>query len=306
MTEFITLILSLHFHFFSKCADLSVYGMHTIEYMRLKYDKDRRTSVYMRVKHPDTVIVLPDTERFKHLTNLTLVKEMDKYMSSESLMKEIYRDVNVNTIFKRFLLEVFIIFVIPLVIIFINLKGSISSLPLWIFRFTLEISRKKYRYTCYIFCCEDYQEEAKQLYDKLLNDNIKVGIILNECDLNRSGRKNSEITADIVKNSACIIFFISPEYLKDNHCNMYHFDPIIENIKSNVISKSNVLLLMHPNAALPEDVDFNLPNIPKLEWRTYSMEAYRRVKNWLPKKVFWFPGIGGIQERFLIKRVAIR
>ncbi|XP_056019971.1 uncharacterized protein LOC125672017 [Ostrea edulis] len=293
---------------FSMCADTSVYGIHTIEYRRLVYDKEKKTLINVTVQHPDTVIVLPDHPYLTETDNSSKFEKVNKVMlqfMSGDLMKEQFQDASHGvSLITRYYLETIAFFVTPWVIyvFFINGNKIGSICP-----YTLELIRKPYRYTCYIFCCdEDKDDVTSQLYNKLLEDNINAGIILNNCEINNPGRNNFEITADIIDNSFCLIFFVTPAYLEDTHCRHYHLIPVMENIKTGTIFSKNVLCIMNENAVFPKDISLNLATVSKVKWETsnYS-QTYRTVKHWLPNEIFRFSGTSFIESFSLSARKKI-
>ncbi|XP_056000061.1 uncharacterized protein LOC130048053 [Ostrea edulis] len=282
---------------FSMCADTTVYGVHTIEYKRLLYDKENKTLINVTVRHPDTIIVLPDHPYLTEMDNHSKFEKVNKLMRqlmSGDLMKEKFQDEShVLSQITRYYIETIAFFITPLVLYGVFVYGNkIGSICLY----TLELIRKPYRYTCYIFCCdEDKEYVTSQLYNKLLEDNINAGIILNNCELNNPGRNNFEITADIIENSFCLIFFVTPAYLEDIYCRNYHLIPVMENMKTGNIFANNVLCIMNENAVFPNDISLNIPTVLKVAWET-SNQTYGIVKRWLPKEIVRFPGTRFIES----------
>jgi hypothetical protein len=207
---------------------------------------------------------------------------------------------------KRYYFET-VIFLTPLAAYFIFLNRNIITRFLRWMQMSMcpfELTRQQYSYTCYIFCCdEDSDDVTNQLYNKMFDDDINAGIILNNCEINRPGRSSSEITADIITKSLSLIFFVTSSYLADGYCKNYHLIPVLENIKEGNIRHDKVLLIMVDDAVLPNDIELNNPSVYKVQWRTSkSHSAYNRVRDWLPLELVRFSEgsfMGGIA---LIKR----
>ncbi|XP_048739741.2 uncharacterized protein LOC125654039 [Ostrea edulis] len=292
---------------FSMCADTSVYGIHKIVFRRLKYDKEKKRFVNVTVEHPDTYVVLPEMPYAYQLDNYSNSEKVNKVMlhlKHGNLTRDaILDDSHVVSLNKRYYFETIAVLIAPLVIYMLFLhRNKISDLLRW--KIPLELSENRYRYTCYVFCCdEDKTDVTSQLYNKLLEDNMEVGIILNNCELNNPGRKNSEITSDIIDNSLSLIFFISPSYLADTYCKNYHLIPVMENMKTRKILANKVLFVMVNHAKLPKNIGFDTQSVSKVKWRTSnSHSAYNQVKNWIPVEVLRFPERCLMGEYALIKR----
>ncbi|XP_062586896.1 uncharacterized protein LOC134248518 [Saccostrea cucullata] len=267
---------------FLGCAVDGFFGVHRVVYLRRIYDKKSRADIFIEVKHPDTLIVLPDQPYFFKMDNTT---KADK----EKIIRKI-QDFNMEYTWfenthKGILAFLLIIEVSVLLLISISLKYVLSKiwhiytrfviLPIRSFSLGKPILEKSEsnivefgkEYSCYVVSGDSDKELVyNSLVLPLREKNITTGFIFEECNINKSGKSEFDIQSDIIKQCENLIFFVTSSYLKEEAFLGIHLDTVLQCIQMENMSPNSVLLIFSDSCELPDKLRYNLPEAVVHDW----------------------------------------
>ncbi|XP_062586898.1 uncharacterized protein LOC134248519 [Saccostrea cucullata] len=245
---------------FIQCAGPWFFGVHRVEYIRRIYDEKSRSYIFMKVNHPDTLIVLPDLPYFLKMDNTTKAdKEKIIRKIQEFNMEYIwFENSHTGILAVRLVTEVLILLFI---IIFL---GYVSYKMFHLYkRFVIKPIRKislgspildksdsdyvEYtctkEYSCYVVSGDSDKEVVyNTLVLPLREKNITTGFIFEECSINKSGKSEFDIQSDIIKKCENLIFFVTSSYLKEEPFLDIHLNTVLKCIQMENISPNSVLV----------------------------------------------------------------
>lgn len=253
---------------FIGCVEPSVFGVHTVEYSRRVYDKRSKSFVLQRIKHPDTIYVLPDMPYFYKIDNATKAKKKESIQSlNEPRYDCLWCENSLTYIWKlRIVGEKIIVFIYYLLL---SLYFCRTLLPYIRYIFFKEpstaiadlcpVSESSYTYTCYVICANPDRHSANDnLVVPLKGKQIKTGFIMDECSINKSGKPELQIAADIVKHCEHLVFYITSSFLEDNNL----IDTYLKSALNCIGSTNRVLIINGDGCELPD----YLVSVKVIDW----------------------------------------
>lgn len=292
--------LDLYRTHFVECAGPSVFGIHSVEYFRQIYDEKSQSFILVEVKHPDTLIVLPDLPYFLKMDNTTKAKK-------ELMIQKLHRLDLEYTWFENSHTYVLVVrvFFEMILLIFICLISLFLAANFWKFytRTVLKPIRNmclestimyishpcdalecNIAYSCYIICGDNDKEFVySSLVVPLRKENLKTGFFFEECPLNRSGKSEFDIQKDIIKQCGNMIFFITSAYLEEEAFVGIQLDTVLKCIRMEIIPANCVLIIIADNSDVPDKIRLNLPEAVIHDWVTITdpPKRLRQVFEWI-------------------------
>lgn len=282
------------------CAESDVFGVHTVEYFRRIYDKQKKSFVYKEVKHPDTVYVLHDFPYFNKMDNATMEKE-NKIIRNlhKSRLEYLSYEKSITYIFKvRYIAEMIIVWIlVSSFLCFLYLFWiSIGYLIQWIRRKLIlneepiDIAdRCTNTLQCYILCGDtDRNFVYTELVKPLRKKNIKTGFIFEESSINKSGKSIFDIRCDILNECKHLVFYITSSYLNEEKFGDIDLTTVLICKQNGFLPENRILLIIGDSSVLPKKVVLNLPNaamnIQSWVRVTEPDERIYQILEWIKKK----------------------
>ncbi|XP_056019408.1 uncharacterized protein LOC130054258 [Ostrea edulis] len=287
--------------FFIECAGPSVFGVHSIEYFRRMYDEKTKSFVLIEVKHPNTLIVLPDLPYFLKMDNVTKTKKklMIQKLQQSDLEYTWFENTHICVLVARVFVELVFVILIILILIFcvckvwklylLAVQQPIRNVCLGRLAWKtsdpcMELGCNK-SYTCYILCSNDDRESVySSLVLPLRTGNITTGFNFEECDINRSGKSEFDIHCDILKQCDHLIFFITSAYLEEEAFVGIQLDTVLKCIQMKIMP-ANCVLIIRADSSVVDKLRYNLPEAVIHDWITITdaKTRLRQILEWIKK-----------------------
>ena len=286
---------------FTECAGPSVFGVHTVEYVRRVYDEGSKTFVLREVEHPDTLYVLPDLPYMYKMDNETKAKKTTIIRKLKEInLDYIWFENSHQLVFiARLNFELVIVF-------FVSYRVCLFLSKLWKMYTCIVIQPlgnltlgkplnadksavQKRKYSSYIFCSDaDKVSVYENLVCPLRNDNISTGFNFEECDLNKCGRSIFDIQCDLLMQSDHLIFFITTSYLEDISFKDIHMETVLGCIQRDIVPANRVLFIKADNCELPDSLCYLFPEASSniQDWVAIPdfKARYKRISEWIKKE----------------------
>lgn len=147
-----------------------------------------------------------------------------------------------------------------------------------------------FSYSSYIFCGNtDRDSVYEHLVVPLRKENITTGFFLEECLINNSGKSIFDIQSELLQQCEHLVFYVTSSYLNEEKLCDIQLETVLHCIKLDLISMSNVLIIISDNCELPDKIRYNLPeaaaNIHDWVTVTKSSKRISQVLKWFKKKM---------------------
>lgn len=149
-----------------------------------------------------------------------------------------------------------------------------------------------FSYSSYIFCGNT---DRDSVYEHLVHvvplkkENITTGFFLEECLINNSGKSIFDIQSELLQQCEHLVFYVTSSYLNEEKLCDIQLETVLYCIKLDLISMSNVLIIIAYNCELPDKIRYNLPeaaaNIHDWVTVTKSSKRISQVLKWFKKKM---------------------
>lgn len=304
-SHFLLKQLSLFETHFTECAGPSVFGIHTVEYIRPVYDKKRGSYVLREVQHPDTLYVLPDLAYFYKMDNATKAKmnEVIQNLQKFDLDYPWFDNSDDFLLTARVFSELIIVLSLFLLgyyyiykflkwyryFILQPIKMFILGQPFYDFSSKCPLLRNGSPICCYVLCGDaDRNSVYHELVVPLRKIDVTTGFTFEESPMNKSGKSVFEIQSDILKQCNHLIFYVTASYLKEENFVDIQLETVLQCIKMGFISSSRVLIINADNCELPDKLRYNLPEAVANfhDWMSVTKPDQRinRIIKWVNDK----------------------
>lgn len=135
-----------------------------------------------------------------------------------------------------------------------------------------------FSYSSYIFCGNtDRDSVDEHLVVPLRKENITTGFIFEECLINNSGKSIFDIQSKLLQQYEHLVFYVTSSYLNEEKCCDIQLETVLHCIKLDLISMSNVLIIIEDNCELPDKIRYNLPEAAANihDWVTVTKSSER-------------------------------
>lgn len=135
-----------------------------------------------------------------------------------------------------------------------------------------------FSYSSYIFCGNtDRDSVDEHLVVPLRKENITTGFIFEECLINNSGKSIFDIQSKLLQQCEHLVFYVTSSYLNEEKCCDIQLETVPHCIKLDLISMSNVLIIIEDNCELPDKIRYNLPEAAANihDWVTVTKSSER-------------------------------
>ncbi|XP_052689114.1 uncharacterized protein LOC128167432 [Crassostrea angulata] len=283
---------------FTECAGPSVFGIHTVEYLRPVYDKKSGSYVLREVQHPDTLYVRPDLAYFHKMDNATKEKKIKDIQKFDLDYPWFDNSDDVCLIARVFWELITVLFLLLLCCFFLYkwlkwysyniiqpIKNFVLGQPFYISS-KCSVLRGGPLVCCYVLCGDaDRNSVYNELVVPLRNNDVTTGFTFEESHINKSGKSVFDIQCDILKQCKHLIFYVTSSYLKEENFVDIQLETVLQCIKMGFISSNRVLIIIADNCELPDKIIYNLPeavaNIH--DWVTVTKPDHRisRITKWM-------------------------
>lgn len=102
-------------------------------------------------------------------------------------------------------------------------------------------------------------------------------LFLEECLINNSGKSIFDIQSELLQQCEHLVFYVTSSYLNEEKLCDIQLETVLHCIKLDLISMSNVLIIIADNCELPDKIRYNLPEAAANihDWVTVTKSSKR-------------------------------